>query len=169
MGPNDEVKFLKTVKIFELLTDEELVVLSQLFTSHQCRTNERIVSEGEMSSKFYVVREGFVNVTRGQTPKEKEEGNAFVTVLGAGDYFGEAALFHDVKRIANVDAADKTRLLVVDKKDFERYLHANPIAANRILILMFKQLFLRLEKTLSELQFERSGGLAQSAIDQLFG
>lgn len=160
---SDMVPFLQTVSIFKDLTTPEREILAGLFTEVHFKSNETIISEGDSSQSLYLVRSGFVNVSRG--PKDHR---IFLTTLSAGEYFGEAALFQDIKRTANVDAREDVHLAIIDRQSFDTYLSSNPSAANRILYQMLKQIFIRLSQTSHELQFKRKDSLAQSAIDKLF-
>lgn len=141
-------QFLKTVRIFENLTEEELSHLVPLFEVRNAKNKERVISEGEISDLFYVIRSGHLNVTKGA----KE---SFITVLGPKDYFGEASLFHNVRRTASVVASDDVQLLHLPRDQFQQYLLTYPMAANRILFQMLKEVFLRLEETSNELLLER--------------
>ncbi len=156
--------FLKTVTLFNTLNDGEITLLSALVKSVEYQAGAAIVHEGESSEDFYIVQSGFVNVMRhDETDKE-----VFLTTLKAGEYFGEAALFHDVKRSADVVAAEAVRVLTISRKNFEGFLNANPLASNRILHVMLRLVFERLAKTSGDLTARRKSNMSQSAIDRLF-
>lgn len=157
--------FLKTVSIFSGLSDAELEILSNRFSMRTYDPGETIIKQGEISDNLYIIYSGFVNVTKGATKPEEKE--IFITTMGPGDCFGEAALFHNVKRTANIAAHEKSEVLTIGKMAFVKYLQASPEAANRVLFQMLKNLFLRLEQTSAELHFERKTGLAQDAIDKI--
>lgn len=159
----DRISFLKSVNIFSTLVETEREILASRFKEIQFGAGDNIISEGDPSQCLYLICSGFVDVTRG--PKENR---IFLTTLTAGEYFGEAALFQDLKRTANVDARDNVQLLMMDRQNFAEYLGAYPSSANQILLQMLKQIFVRLSQTSHELQFERKDSLAQSAIDKLF-
>ena len=61
---------------------------------------------------------------QGQLVAEKKiEGNELPSVVynyKEGDYFGELALIHDVKRQASVKALSKVRLASLDRESFKR-------------------------------------------------
>ena len=159
---DDIVSFLQTVSICSVLIDTEREVLASRFKDVHFKAGDTIISEGDTSQNLYIIRSGFVDITRG--PKDKR---IFLTTLGEGEYFGEASLFHGIKRTANVDAREDVHLLMIDRRTFDEYLSAYPNAANRILYQMLKQIFLRLSQTSHELQFERKGSLDQSSVDKL--
>lgn len=154
-------QFLKTVKIFANLTDEELDLLAPLFQIKNVKNKERVVLEGAVSDLFYVIRTGHFNVAKG--PKE-----SFLTLLGPKEYFGEASLFHDVRRTATVTATEDSQLLLLHRDRFQQFLLSYPLAANRILFQMLKEVFFRLEETSNDLQMTRGGpNIAENAINKL--
>jgi len=159
-------EFLKKVSIFRDLRPKELEELATHFERRKAQSHERIITEGERSDQFFIIQNGFVNITKGES--KPGQAAAFISTLGPSDTFGEASLFHDTQRIANVDASSEVDLLVSDRKRFHAYLDSHPVSAKCILLQVLKQVFQRLEKTSYELQFKRGDGINQDAIDQLF-
>lgn len=159
---NSLITFLKKTDVFSLLSEQELTEISSYIKEAKYTQKTRIIKEGESSDALYLIQEGFVHVVRGKTD------DVFIATLGPGDTFGEAALFHKTKRIAHIDTDENTTLLIVEKEAFDKILEKYPSAASKILLQILKQLFVRLERTSHELQFERTGHLDQDAIDGIF-
>jgi len=151
--------FFQSIEIFSGLSQAQLETLSTIFQKKTYHDGDQIVTQGEVSDLFFVILDGFVNVHR---------NGVFVANLGKGDYFGEAALFHDVKRTATITSNQDVEILVVPKKDFLEFLESHPEAAFKVLYRMLKLLVFRLDQTSHELQFERRKAVTQDAIDQLF-
>lgn len=137
-------QFLKTVKIFQNLTDEELEHLTPLFQIKNVSNKEKVIREGEISDSFYIIRSGHFNVSKGHK-------DAFITILGPKDYFGEACLFHEIKRTANVTASEDAQLALLHRDQFQQFLLTYPLSANRILFQMLKEVFLKLQDTSNQL------------------
>lgn len=158
--------FLKTVSIFSSLSEADRRLLASQLEEVEFKAGARIVNEDEPSDCLFIVKEGFVNVVRNANGKQ----DVFLTMLIAGDYFGEAALFENLSRTASVLAAENARLLKITKKSFDQFLQDNPLASNRVLYEMLRQVFVRLSQTSRDLQFVRSSNatLSQGAIDKLF-
>ena len=82
---------------------------SILLALYAYAAGDRIVTQGEVGEAFYVIAEGTVAVTVDEVPRRE---------LGAGDFFGEIALLHDVPRTATVTAVDAVDTRVVDREQF---------------------------------------------------
>lgn len=59
---------------------------------------------------------------KGEVDVTTEDGNKHLRTMGAGEYFGEAALFHNSKRRATVHAKLTTSLLVLTKEKIHTIL-----------------------------------------------
>jgi CRP-like cAMP-binding protein len=59
-----DINLLRTVSIMRDLNDEELSAVASLFTLRQAQPKERILEEGTVVSRFYIVCEGVVHVRR---------------------------------------------------------------------------------------------------------
>jgi MFS family permease len=68
-----------------------------------------VVSEGDVSDRFYVISAGEVQVT---------QDGAVLRSEAAGEFFGEIGLLRDVPRTATVTATVPTRLYALDRDDF---------------------------------------------------
>ena len=80
-----------------------------------------ILRQGDPGDKFYLIRTGRVRVFREDASLETE-----LSVLQAGDDFGEMALFMDEPRSATVAALEETRLMVLSKEQFQSILKDFP-------------------------------------------
>ena len=86
-----------------LNTDE-----SQLITHAFYRPGDFIHRQGESARVFSVIEEGEVEIL--QTTEENPSGQSFVSVLGKGDFFGEAALLGNRPHETSVRARTVVRL-----------------------------------------------------------
>ena len=71
-------------------------------------------------------------VSRGSLDVLSPDGGRTFNTLGAGDFFGEIALFHNVPRTASVRAREYCDLYRLDKTAFDRILSHYPDIAARI-------------------------------------
>ncbi|CEG45493.1 camp-dependent protein kinase regulatory subunit [Plasmopara halstedii] len=103
-----------TFKRVLMTTTMQQRALSLDFLGQFVETGDVILEEGTRGDDFYIIADGEIKCTRG--------GEEVSARLGAGDFFGELALIHDVVRQATVTAMRKTKLLVLDRATFKRLL-----------------------------------------------
>ncbi len=96
---------------------------------------EIIIRQGETGDCMYVVQEGQVEVVVNQNRKEVR-----LALRGAGEFFGEMALFEHEVRMATVRALGGARVLTVDKRNFMRRIHEDPSLAFRLVQTMSHRL-----------------------------
>ncbi len=86
-----------------------------------------IVRQGESGDCMYVIQEGQVEVI------VEQDGRATrLAVRGAGEFFGEMAIFERETRMATVRTVGRARILTVDKKNLLRSIHDDPSLAFHI-------------------------------------
>ncbi|MBI4822152.1 MAG: cyclic nucleotide-binding domain-containing protein [Deltaproteobacteria bacterium] len=94
--------------------------LAEKFSFTIADTNEVILHQGEESTCFYAVKAGRVQVF---TEKQGEEVK--LSVLGAGEVFGEIAALRGTRRNASVRALEPCELLKLESTDLRRFLAQN--------------------------------------------
>jgi CRP/FNR family cyclic AMP-dependent transcriptional regulator len=87
-----------------------------------------VVREGEPGQEMFVVESGSVEIFRGSGETERR-----ISLLGAGDFFGEMVLLDDQPRSASARAATDCRLLVIDATTLDEMLREHPEVAVRML------------------------------------
>jgi voltage-gated potassium channel len=75
-----------------------------------------VVRAGESSSAMFFIASGEVEVELRPNPVR----------LGAGHYFGEIGLIHEVNRTATIVTLQETRLLVLERDSFETVMARHP-------------------------------------------
>jgi putative ABC transport system ATP-binding protein len=109
-------EFLKTVDLFKSLTPIELTNVAEKVTKRQFVAGDVIIRHGEEGEDFFLISDGTVEVMR--------EGHD-VARLGAGDFFGEAALITGEPRNATVVANDNLETYVLGKTEFRAAVEAS--------------------------------------------
>ncbi|MFC2062011.1 phospholipase D-like domain-containing protein, partial [Elusimicrobiota bacterium] len=109
------------------------------------------IADGELGNEMYIIAEGSVDVVKGKEEKHLETRTV-------GQFVGEMALFEkDYKRNATcrVPAGQKTRLLTIKRKDFERIAKDYPLVKFIIEQTMKDRIdsTLRKEATLGDLKY----------------
>jgi len=101
---------------------DELVLRSQV-KSYPEKTV--LCREGKLESRFYILLEGLVDVTKTINNTEERQ----LKVLEAGDFFGEMAILHNAPRGATVTASGPVTVLEIEKENFDRVIqHSSTIS-----------------------------------------
>ena len=114
---------LRRVSLFAPVEAKSLELIAQQLIRLEVGVGEQIIHEGEEGDRFYIVESGQMAATfRGE----------LLSVLSAGDPFGEIALLRDVPRTATVTAQEATVLLALERADFLAAVTGNSEVSNRV-------------------------------------
>ncbi len=115
------------------------------------RKLEKIYAQGEPADNVMYIQRGGVRVSVvNATGKE-----AVVGILGPGDFFGEGGLAGQSIRMATTTAILPTTLLVIEKKEMIRVLHAEHAFSDRFVAYMLAR-NIRIEEDLIDQLFNSS-------------
>ncbi len=89
-----------------------------------------LLTEGDSGKEMYLILDGEVTVTI---------GNFEVAKIGAGQFFGELSMIDGLPRSATVTALTECTLLVIDSKNFETIIKAEPKVAIVLLETVIKR------------------------------
>ena len=132
----DNEQLLRQVHIFQDLPQETLADLGQRVWQKNVEAGAVIVSQEEPGDALFVIASGKVKVVLyGETGRE-----IILSMLRAGDFFGEMSLLDRQPRSANVVAVEDTQLLGLDREAFQNHLTAQPSTALAILAEMSRRL-----------------------------
>jgi len=92
---------------------------------------ERIVRQGEVGDRMFVIQSGTVEVVQ-----ETDDREVSLATLGPGEFFGEMAIFEREVRSATVRARGEARVLTVDRRTLMRRIQRDPSLAFNILKTM---------------------------------
>ena len=115
--PERELELLRSLDLFAPLSPQALEDLAWRLVPVSAAPGEVVIEEGDQGDRFYVVEDGEVAVS--------QDGRSVAT-LGAGTYFGEIALLHDMPRVATVTAVTHASLLALDRGEFLESLTNHP-------------------------------------------
>jgi len=96
------------------------------------KRKEKIFSQGDLSKNVLYIQKGAVRLSVvNEMGKE-----AVVAVLGAGDFFGEGCLAGQPIRIGSATAITASTVLIIDKREMIRVLHAEHEFSDRFITYM---------------------------------
>ncbi|HEX9730282.1 MAG TPA: Crp/Fnr family transcriptional regulator [Gemmatimonadales bacterium] len=127
---------LRSVPLFAKLSDDELARVADAARERAYPKNSVILFEDDPGDALYVVVTGQVKVLLiGEDGRE-----VILSVLAAGDFFGEMSLIDDEPRSAHVIAMEDSNLLVLRRADFQQALDEHPRIALGLLRALSRRL-----------------------------
>jgi CRP/FNR family transcriptional regulator, cyclic AMP receptor protein len=117
-----ELHELARVPLFERLSGGEIEKLESLATRKKFAAATAVFFQDDPSDSLYVVLSGSAKVFR-----TSEDGrDRIMTILRPGDAFGELAMIEGQPRSATVQTLEDTEMLVLTRRDFERFASEHP-------------------------------------------
>ncbi len=132
MNPHE----LNNIAVLQAVPAEARERLAAVLEERRFATGQVICAEGEPGDSMFFILEGSVSVEK----KTSETGTATktLTILAAGDYFGEMSLFDQQPRSASAVAGSETRLAQLPKAAFDALLERNSAAGLSVLFAMIR-------------------------------
>ena len=103
------------VPLFKSLAASEIADIMRCLRAQTVPAETLIVRRGEVAQSMYFIASGEVEIDLEAAPVR----------LGQGQFFGEMALLHKIRRTATVRATRSTKLLVLDAGDFQSLIERN--------------------------------------------
>ena len=118
-----DTAFFGSVGLFRDVPSRNLLELLNVVRPVRFAAGEIIITQGDETNDFLIVREGTVEVF-----VLRDADEVAITRLGPTSYFGEMAVFDNYPRSASVRAITDVTALSIGRDDFRNFLHANPAA-----------------------------------------
>ena len=146
---------LKESFLFEELTDREINLLLNTVHVRKYRPGEYIFRQGEAGVGMYIIVEGNIDIITDDSPQKdssENNGNAFVTRLKVGDFFGELALVEKTsRRSASAVSCGESTLIGFFKPDLNDLTERSPSTGVKIVFRLSQVLGRRLRETTSKI------------------
>jgi CRP-like cAMP-binding protein len=157
----DMQQLLAKVELFSELDDEGLSTVSGVASTRSVAKDTVIFHGGDPADAVYVVASGKVKVVTTST-----DGKEFIlTVLGAGQVFGEMALLEEAPRSASVITLTAVELVVIKRDDFQNLMDTSPGISRSLLAILSRRLRRANSKMESLAYMDVAGRLARYLMD----
>tara|TARA_R110000787_G_scaffold262422_4_gene367931 strand:+ start:39757 stop:42795 length:3039 start_codon:yes stop_codon:yes gene_type:complete len=113
---NEEFNFLKTQNLLSGLKPPVIRKLAECIVTTNLSDGETLFHEGDPGDAIYFVREGRLRIIK------ESAGNKLLGFKETGTFLGEMALVYDEPRSAGAAADGPTRVLSLNRQDFEQSL-----------------------------------------------
>lgn len=121
--------YLKNIKLFTELSEEELEIIAQALNLVTFKANEVIFEEDSAGNELFLLFEGEVNITKKTSFIDQQSNiNKILIKLKSVDYpfFGEVGLLGKQVRTATVTAVSDCKLYTINHANFVRIIKENP-------------------------------------------
>lgn len=157
-------------QLFRGLSEDDISAITERVIRRSFPRNTTVLYEEEETDALYIILKGKVKVTK-RSVNGKE---AVITILSAGDYFGEMALIDEGHRSSNVVTKEKCEICFVRRRDVYPVLMRNPRfmmnlmlglsrrlreASSKIACLAMEDVYGRIAQLLRESAVEQGGTL----------
>jgi CRP/FNR family transcriptional regulator/CRP/FNR family cyclic AMP-dependent transcriptional regulator len=127
---------LAAIDLFAGLRQPELEVLAQRVRRRRFREGEAIFHRGDPGSALYVILNGRIKIHF-----EGPDGtDVIITILPAGQFFGELTLLDGSDRSADATTLEPTEMLMLTRDDLEAAIERNPRIAINMLACLAQRL-----------------------------
>ncbi|GAB4350122.1 MAG: hypothetical protein Kow0099_33510 [Candidatus Abyssubacteria bacterium] len=131
---------VESIELFDGIEFKNCIKIMAMALQSKIMPGDVIFHKGDVGHEMYVILKGRVEIL-----DEGPGGDKTLAVLGAGETFGEMALFDRKERSAKAVALDSCILLALDEEKIQRLLTKN--VAIRLLLNLAKMLSRRLRDT----------------------
>ena len=121
------LRVIQRMPLFEEFSSGEMATVASKFNMEIYREGQKIVIQGEMGDRFYVIQSGMAEVIIGTNGEEEK-----IRSLRPGEFFGELALLQDIPRTATVRAQESTTVFSLRKSDFIELFGGHPFALKKL-------------------------------------
>jgi CRP/FNR family cyclic AMP-dependent transcriptional regulator len=132
-------ELLAQIPLFKNLGSEVLADLATLLREQKVKKGDVLFRKKSEGNALYFIREGAIKIVLPSRLGDER----IVTIFSEGNFFGEMALLDGMPRSADAVAIKPSRIFILDRIDFLRFLKKNDTAMEKIL----STLSTRLRKT----------------------
>ena len=125
----ENLEFLDSIALFDKLQKTAKAKIANVMTLEKHIAGDRIIKQGEVGERFYMIKSGKVIVSQNQVSfmdfigggDVKASDLSEIARLGPNQYFGELALINKEPRKATITASTATSCWTLDRSSFQRY------------------------------------------------
>jgi CRP-like cAMP-binding protein len=127
---------IKNIPLFKGLPEPEAQELVSMMRAQKVKQGEVLFRKGSEGTTLYIIAQGAVKIV---LPSRLGD-EMIVTIFSEGDFFGEMALLDGFPRSADAVAVESSRLLLLNRTDFFRFLKKSETAIESVLSCLSERL-----------------------------
>jgi serine/threonine protein phosphatase PrpC len=153
-----KVEVLKHMPLFRHLSYKEIIRILNLTEVSDFGAGEELMHEGDPGDDLYIILKGKIRL---------HKDGAFITHLLAGAHLGEMALIDRSPRSVSATAEDRSRVLILRRRDFYEIIRKDPPLSVKLLWSFVQVLGDRLRKTTADLSGARQEASAVDVTEEV--
>jgi CRP/FNR family transcriptional regulator len=162
MAAPDTVALLAHVPVFEELAPDDLQRVASVAVPRSFEAGQVVFREGDDSDTCYVVCSGHARAIRSHS-----DGRTItLATFGAGEVFGELAMFGNEKRSATVEAIEAVEAIAILGPDMRRVLREHPEISAKLVTTLGRRLRAANERLASQ-SFQTVQSRVAQVVSQL--
>lgn len=122
-------ELLTQIPLIKNLAHEDLTELGTLFREQKVKKGEVLFRKGSEGTTLYIIQKGAIKIVLPSRLGDER----IVAIFSTGDFFGEMALLDGMPRSADAIAIKSSKLLLLNRSDFFRFLKKSDAAMEKIL------------------------------------
>lgn len=130
----DKEKYVKATRIFGRVSDKDISLIAQMAEERAFKKGEKIFKEGDKEGALYLVVSGGVILAKKYDPKSL----VTLTVVTAGDFFGEISFFDQMPQVVTAIVNEDCRLLSLDYASLRGLMVLYPRVAHEIYVAVLE-------------------------------
>ena len=140
---------LKAVPLLAGLSEPLLEQIATFSRIRVVRAGETIFCQGEPSPYCFVIIRGQVSIQR--VSVDRRHPAKLLSLLGAGDFFGESALFDDCARVVMASATQEGQLIAISGTRWREWIRKDAAASVPLLMGLLQNMMARLQQASADL------------------
>ncbi len=137
-----DVYFLLEYPIYRDFEPEDIDILSKICEELKFKKNEIIFKEGTPGDALFIIKKGIIKVY-----KETKTRKKLITILSAGEFFGEMALIDGSPRSATVVAGENVEVVKLSTENFNKLKSDYTKTALKVYGALLKFMSYRIRRT----------------------
>jgi len=155
------IELLANVELFSELDQEDLAKIAALAQIKNVPRDTTVFYAEDQADAVFIIASGKVKIAVASA-----DGKEFIlTILGAGQVFGEMALLESAPRSASAITATAVELIVISREDFQHLLATAPRITRTLLSILSRRLRRANAKMESLAYMDVAGRLARYLLD----
>lgn len=130
------INLLKQINLFNSLSSDELLIISQKLIIKNFKKNQPILYEEDTNKFMYIILYGAVKIV--QITEDGKE--ILLTIHRSGDFFGEISLIDKKTLPATVIATEDSNIAIISEKDFFPLIYEHKKILDNLLMIFCSRL-----------------------------